>query len=247
MKPATLIDSICVRHHECDPTGHLKLHALLDYLQDAAAIHAQQMGFGMEDLQRTGLIWVLSRLKLTIEQMPRLGEKLTVETYPTGLEKLFATRQYCVRNSDRILVKGTSAWLILDRETYQILPPVRVLELEMPRNENAERFHPLPGKICAPERIDSRRSYLVGHADIDLNDHLNNAVYARYLTDLFENNPIFNEVQFNFLRAGQLGDQIACALTLASDGTFYCDGIAKDDTRFFQATGSVKPQVSCQR
>ena len=37
-----------IRHHECDSRGELKLHCLLDRLQDAAAEHAATLNVGMD-------------------------------------------------------------------------------------------------------------------------------------------------------------------------------------------------------
>ncbi len=233
-------ENIRVRHHQCDTAGKLKLHFLMDLFQDAAAEHADVLGFGMNDLKRTGMIWVLSRLKITVNRMPVLGEMLAVETYPTGMDRLFATRQYAIYSDSELLVKGTSAWLVLEKESYQIMPPEKVLALEMPRNDEAERFHPLPGKIRTGGITSPRRQYRISHADIDLNDHLNNAVYARYLQDLFDQCPDFETVQFNFLRSGMQGENIDCGLLLNDDGTFYSDGLDGDGKPFFQAAGKVR-------
>ncbi len=240
MKPEKLIDNIRIRHHECDPHGRLKLHCLMDYLQNAAAEHADMLGFGMDDLGQRNLIWVLSRLKLTIARMPRLGEKLTVETYPTGVEKIFALRQYCIRSESEILVGGTGAWLVLDRRSYRIMPPDRVMTPDMPLNESEERFHPLPGKLPPHGAAGQQQSFRAGWADTDLNDHLNNAVYARYLTDLFPSVPDFSTVQINFVKSAKPGDSVNCTLELLPDGRF--SGSGKDDSgkEYFQAAGEIR-------
>ena len=72
-----------VRHHECGATGRMKLQLLLDCLQDVAAEHAEKLGCGMEDLQESKRIWVLSRFKIRILRFPELKENLEVLTYPS--------------------------------------------------------------------------------------------------------------------------------------------------------------------
>ena len=71
-------DSGMVRHHECDAAGKLKLNAMLDYFQDAAARHADELHVGMNDIYNGGFIWVLSRLKIQVDIMPALGDKLEI-------------------------------------------------------------------------------------------------------------------------------------------------------------------------
>ena len=52
-----------IRHHECDSHGEIKLHCLMDRMQDAAAEHAAMLKVGMDELAGMKLIWVLSRLQ----------------------------------------------------------------------------------------------------------------------------------------------------------------------------------------
>ena len=63
-----------VRHHACGPDGTLKLHVLFDYLQDAAAQHADHLGVGIRFLAEHRMLWVLSRIRLRILRLPAIGE-----------------------------------------------------------------------------------------------------------------------------------------------------------------------------
>jgi acyl-CoA thioesterase FadM len=73
----------------------------------------------------------------------------------------------------------------------------------------------------------------VGAGDIDLNQHLNNAVYARFIEDVLEKlqpgaSQRLSELQINFQHAGQLNDVVGCSGTLEGNkftihgGSFFC-------------------------
>src|SRR5512140_2494985 len=83
-----------VRYHELDSHGNLKTVMLLNFLQDAAGLHATQLGVSVLDLRRQGLTWVLSRLHLCVDQYPRAGQVLTVRTWPSTRQGLFSCREF---------------------------------------------------------------------------------------------------------------------------------------------------------
>ena len=107
-------ENIRVRHREADRNGRLKLLSWFDFLQEAAANHAARLGVGLNALTERGRLWVLSRLKLEIRRSPRIGEELTVETYPSGVNRLFFTREFQVFDkSGEVIARASSAWLLL--------------------------------------------------------------------------------------------------------------------------------------
>ena len=204
-----------VRHHECGANGNMKLQLMMDCLQDIAAEHAELLGCGMEDLIESKRIWVLSRLRLRILRFPRLKEELELLTYPSGHDRLQAHREYRISCGGEELVQASSAWVMLDGTTFRPLPMDKVFAEPLPENkdkpryfEKFERFLPFEGE--------NQVEFSVGAADIDLNDHLNNAVYGRYIENVLNllqsgSQERISEVQINFQYSGQLGDVISCS------------------------------------
>ena len=235
-----------VAHHECGADGILKLNCILDCFQDIAACHADLLGIGMNDLQALHQLWVLSRLRLRFNRYPKLGEKLIVMTYPTGLNRLFATRQYqlLAENGDR-LVEGTSFWIVIDDAKFRPVKPFRMLGEFAERNLEKPRFFPELNKIAEPETApETKLEYRVLHSNIDLNRHLNNAFYAAYTVDTLGQltgqlcHP--KELQINFLIPGALNARILCGGFLSENHTFYVDGRnAENGQLCFQAEGSL--------
>ena len=177
---------------------------------------------------------VLSRLKLRILRSPALKEELELLTYPSGHDRLFANRQYCVSAGGEELVQGSSAWLMLDGSSYRPLPMAKVFDSPLPTNPERPRYFESFDKF-APQEGPELCSCIVGAADIDLNRHLNNAVYARYIENalsLLEPGAEHRiaELQINFQHAALAGDRIGVSGTLEdrrfllSGGKFFCAG-----------------------
>ena len=232
-----------IRHHECDARGEMKLHCLLDRMQDAAAEHAAKLNVGMEDLAEMQLIWVLSRLKIRLSKPLKLGALLNVLTYPSGVERIFAHRCYDLTvGGERYGVAG-SFWLPVNRVSGRPVNARKVLSPEIINAADVEKFFPEMDKLPDFSGADCG-SRSVGAGDVDLNGHLNNAVYARWITDILGEKTGsravgVREIQLNYLKAGQFGEEIL--LTAAADerGKFAVSGRKTDGTAVFQAAGEV--------
>lgn len=227
-----------VRHHECGANGNIKLQLLMDCLQDAAAEHAEKLGCGMEDLVDDKRIWVLSRLKIRILRFPKLKDELQLLTYPSGHDRLMAYRQYAVLCGNEEIVQGSSAWVMLDGTTYRPLAMEKVFSEPLPANEDRPRYFEKFDKFSAPAG-EAAASFQVGAGDIDLNCHLNNAVYGRYIEQVLDrvlpgaHQRIF-ELQINFQHAGQLNDVIGCTGCIEKNDFLIGGG------KYFAARGVLK-------
>ena len=64
-----------------DFTGHLTLGVLGNHLLNCAGFHATERGFGMARLNEENYTWVLSRLAIELDDMPRQYEDFSVQTW----------------------------------------------------------------------------------------------------------------------------------------------------------------------
>lgn len=233
-----------IRHHECDAAGAMKLHCLLDRMQDAAAEHAALLDVGMEDLAEMHLIWVLSRLRIRLLEPLKLGALLRVVTYPTGVERIFAHRCYEIILDGRRAGVAGSFWLPVNTVTRRPVNAKKVLPAEILDAAGLEKFFPEMEKLpdCGGAEWEVRR---VGAGDVDLNGHLNNAVYARWITDFLGDRlavkaPRVREIQLNYLNAGQFGETVILSGTTDGGGGFALSGRKEDGTEVFQASGAAE-------
>ncbi len=168
-----------VHTYETDFEGQAHVLSLVNYLQDAAGVHAAERQFSVTDLFKRGLTWVLSRYHVRVHAYPVMGDRLTIETWGSGRRGLFALRDFRMRNDGgTVLLTATSSWMVLDLRTHQ---PVRIDEFLPADYVHEERaldddFKSLPVVTSASRELPFR----VEMRDVDLNRHVNNAVYIRW-------------------------------------------------------------------
>ncbi len=231
-----------VRYGEANRHGTLKLRALADYLQEAAAHHADSLGVGLENLAGENMFWVLSCMGVEFERLPRLNEEIKLETWPRhGASPLFAMREFVLRDAgDEVLVRATSAWLLLDSAT---LRPRRVSMLPVVLPQNLERkflFERLnevadfAGTPCFRERIRESK--------IDVNRHLNNAEYFSWLEDCAAEAgcriAALKRIFINFVNEVKCGDQVDVSMRHDADKAILAvaGGRVSDGRKIFKST-----------
>ncbi|MGO8695307.1 MAG: acyl-[acyl-carrier-protein] thioesterase [Rectinemataceae bacterium] len=173
-----------IRGFDCGYGGPLRVLPLLNLIQEAAGAHADRLGWGVDDLMAQGRTWMLSRLDIRIEGLPRAGDRVEVATWPAGAERLFALRDFVIRSSDgRVLVGAVYAYLIVDLAARRPLRPERVFGPEFPKGPDP---HPIADfSFTVPEASSMELSFPLRACPrhMDNNGHVNNAHIADWLAD----------------------------------------------------------------
>jgi len=175
-----------VRFSAIDRSDRLTLSAVFQYFQEAAISHAENLNVGREDMARTGQVWILSRISVVVNRRPGYCETITVRSWPRGGEKLFAVRDYDIRDKDDIpVVAARSGWLIVDLEKRRPLRPQSVMG-NLPANEGLNALTSAPagleerGILNPPGGKTERRAL---YNDVDYNGHVNNVSYIKWIED----------------------------------------------------------------
>jgi acyl-ACP thioesterase len=175
-----------IRFGVIDRSDRLTLASVFNFFQEAAIGHAENLGVGRDSMAQTGQVWILSRMSVQIDRRPMYGETVTVRTWPRGPEKLFALRDYDIRDAQDIpAVRARSCWLVVDMEKRRPLRPQAALET-LPLNEGIDA---LPtGAIGLSERSNLLRKTerAAAYSDLDYNGHVNNVSYIQWIQDALD-------------------------------------------------------------
>lgn len=186
--------------YQCDRYGNVRPLILMNELQGVADTHAEVLGFGRTYLIEHNMAWVVTHYLVDIVEMPHEGEELSFITWPSVQDGLRATRDFEVRGCDgRLMVRATSQWILIDMTTRR---PLRLEEKlkdwgiipERAWNKNFEKF---------PD-FESEKTHVFKcrFDDIDVNQHINNAVYAVWATEsvgyVYRNQHILKRLEMNF-------------------------------------------------
>jgi acyl-ACP thioesterase len=222
-----------LRSYECDSNGTLRIVALMNIFQDVADTHAQILGVGMENCLAKGLAWVGSNYHIKIDRMPFWHEKITVTTWPSQEKKLGAVRDFCVTDEKgNILVTASSQWILID---FTRKRPVALRE-HMPEYQvvNERALNTDFPKIDPITREDIKRSFIVRYDDIDINKHVNNAIYPLWATESVNSDFRLKhqpaEIEISFKKESLYGETIDVVSQIDNNKSLHCMN-ATDDGR----------------
>ena len=243
------MNPVWIQHYDVntivlDHQKRISLMGILNFLQDTAWIHAEHLGWGYEDLVKTGTIWVLSRQKLVMTDWPVWEDKVTIQTWPRRSGSILALREFAILVGERKVGECTTSWIVLDWNTRKVQKLDRIMSGMVTRSEGVLDI--------AAERIAPRQDlpevarFEVRNSDLDVNGHVNNTRYAQWVTDTMTADELARyaivEYEVNFLAETGVGDTVAIE---RDDGTPAADGSL---TRQYQGrkTTEAKPAFAAR-
>jgi medium-chain acyl-[acyl-carrier-protein] hydrolase len=165
------------QHREATPV------TILNYLEDTAIAHSEQIGYGIERLLTDNRAWVLNRWQVEIDRYPTLGEKISIETWPSKFERFYATREYLIRNArEEIIARAVSLWIFINIEKRRPvrIPPELIAGYGLSNKfAIAEPFEELP----VLDDPGFSKEFYVRRSDIDTNNHVNNTKYLDWVLE----------------------------------------------------------------
>jgi len=233
-------EDIKVKVYETDLNGRLKLSSLFNYFQEAAGNHASDLNVGYFQLKEKNLFWVLSRIKIVIHQMPEWGEQLSIETWPKGIDKLFALRDFKFSDKDNTpIIYGTSCWLLIDSHNHR-LHKIEELGIYVPEeNKSKHGISELLDKLKVLDGNPVSFNHKVTLNDLDILQHVNNSRYIEWMTDCFSiediNRHSIKSIQVNYLEETKI-DEVIEINQFKKERIYYIEGFKKQDkSKVFQA------------
>lgn len=203
-------ETLRVRTYECGPERTVYPHDLMRQMQEAASNHADTLGWGFADLDAQDLFWVLSVIRVEITHWPRFGSEYILSTWPSGLNRLQATREFLGTDQHgQALFAASSIWMILNRKTDR---PQNLLQLEQPFP--IEKKRAISQKIRRNKPKDIAETVMkiqVPASALDINGHVNNTEYLRWAYDALcrqQVQPGFSSFQLSFHAEVFAGDEI---------------------------------------
>lgn len=235
--------SFKVRSYECGPNGCATLPTICNYLQEAASLNAEELGFSKSNFDAAGenISWVLTRMVVKMDRYPKWEENVTVVTFPRGGRKIVAWRDFEILAADGTrLGAATSEWMLIDLTSRRIqqlpafvfecldpnLSPVLGTEpftprLKFPSGAESLRDEPDPASVSSP------MSFRAQHAHIDMNGHVNNVHYVAWMLEPLGEQAPCSEMEIVFRSETLVGDEVRVA-TVESDGATYHRVFAAD-------------------
>ena len=219
-------ESISIKSYHTNKYGKASIASLFNILIEAAWAHAQVMDWGYDSLKSNNLFWVLSRIYFQVEKYPVWQDQITLTTWSAGTDGMYAYREYILENGKgEIILRASSAWLILDMESHKIFR-LSDFRTTFPKFID-DRACRNPIRIKPDLHPEKLYFYPVLFSEIDINQHFNSVKYVERVLDDFGIDFLDRfepaELEVNYLKEGQAGDQIAVTRNqLSSNESLNC-------------------------
>ncbi len=172
----------------CDFSKRLFMGHLGNHMLNAADFHSNDRGYGMNYLNPIHKTWVLSRLAIEMNEMPKSYDKFFVETWVESAMKFFTSRNFSVVGEDgHQYGYGKSIWAMIDTDTRQPTDILAIHDGLILKYVETEKECPIArsSRVKMGENAKLVRSINTYYNDVDVNGHINSVKYIEHVLDLF--------------------------------------------------------------
>lgn len=219
---------------QCTPNGYLKYTDLCNILQLTAGDHAEIGGISFTDMQEFDQAWVLSRMRLEIESLPRWKDIVTVKTWIISLENSRSIRALEMHVNGKKIVGCETFWAVFNTKLR------RPEALALP-HEHFEKFGLKFSTLARVKKVDLSHEMRVSNqrnvvlSDLDIVNHVNNVKYLEWCLDLIDPKLILKHriksIDMNFMKELILNDFVSIEEISANNQHIY--SISKENKACF--------------
>lgn len=206
-----------VKLSEIDKNNMATNKAILSYLEDTGGKHSNIVGYGILDIPKTNLTWVVLGWKLQVIRRPIYTEEISVRTWSRQSVRCYAYRDFEIYDENgNIIAIATSKWVMVDIRNGKIVRNNLEINEKYKPEENKFVFGDMDEfpKIQIPTDHLTETEYTVKRSDIDVNNHMHNLNYLdlanEVLPDEIYNNCEINNVKITYKKEIKLGEVVKC-------------------------------------
>jgi medium-chain acyl-[acyl-carrier-protein] hydrolase len=231
-----------IRSFDVDTSCTARLPVFCKYMQEAAYYHAEHFGLGHSQLSPLKMAWVLSRMRIEIERLPKWGDTVKLRTWPSGKDRLFYYRDFEITDGEgNLLMLASTAWFIIDFEKRERVLPDWWTTSNMPIGPKV--FSSKLGRLksCGCDVGDPME---VNSGDLDQNCHVSNIRYVEWILNSlsleFHQGNKIQSLEVNYLAEAVYGHSISICENRGDDTTMD-HGILAEGSDLFRARTVWKP------
>lgn len=204
-----------IPYYDTDKNGIVYPASLLTYMGETSSFHSDALGVGVDELRKNNYGWMLNRWRVKFYKYPKVKDKITVETWTSGFDKFYATREFVIYGTEKNIVgEATTLWIFLDIIKKR---PIRI-----PKEFNGI-YNIIDEKLLHDFfdfnfefETNTEVDFHVRKTDIDYNNHVNNVKYLNWMLEVIpeeiDNKYFLSEFDIQYKRETKLGDLIKSSI-----------------------------------
>lgn len=219
---------------QCTPNGLLKHTELCNLLQLTAGYHAELGGLSFTDMQQHDQAWVLSRMRVEIEELPKWRDVVTVKTWIYDLQGSRSIRALEMWLGDKKLAGSVTYWAVFNtklRKAEALALPHEHFEKYPDREATTESFKRI--NLLRETTVAAEKQVLL--SDLDIVFHANNVKYLEWCLDYTDHKPLLKQqlksFDMNYMRELMLNDTVHINTATEGNQTYF--SVTKDEKPSF--------------
>lgn len=203
----------------CDTISSTKVSntGFLGLMEDVGGLHSSEVGFGIYDIPKTNLTWLLLEWRLQVISRPQIEQWVYVKTWSRKIEKYYAYRDFEVHDENgKLLAIATSKWILINTEKRKVTKVDDYIN-ECYETEDDRVFgeDEKLDKLKEPENAENVLEYDIARRDIDLYNHMHNLYYLDLAyealpEDVYKKAHKFNNIRITYKKEVKYGAKIKC-------------------------------------
>lgn len=230
---------------DTDYTDQLQMHSLFSMMQEAASLNADVYGWGSEVLDPQDICWLLLRISVRMTRRPSWQEKITIETWSRGAERIYFLRDFLFFDeAGEKIGTGSSIWILANKATHKPVRPSAIMDYSkiladpaMAMAENPPKIEPIAEKSWMAANLVGGNT-IVKYADfseIDRNLHVNNTRYVAWCMDAAHNRSLDQGdilgIDINYNSEIHFGEKVVLFFREDDEQHLHVDGYVADGDR----------------
>lgn len=173
-----------LRHYEMNKYGEASPAIVLALLEEAAAEHCHSINYGLYDLLKQNIGWVLVSGVMKMNRYPKYKEKIVIKTWMSGYTSVKGFRENIICDEQgRIIGRSRGLWMFFDinrRRPARIFDDIKVKWCFYPETAMKHNLDNVMDTVNSAAYVNEIR---VKQSEVDIYQHANNLRYLLWLLD----------------------------------------------------------------
>ncbi|MFO7978828.1 MAG: thioesterase [Bacteroidales bacterium] len=233
-----------LRHFEMNKFGEASPSIMLALLEEAAAEHCYAINYGLHDLKRHDIGWVLVSGALHMERYPRYKEKIKIRTWLSSYSTVRGFRENLIFDAaGNIIGKAKGLWMFFDIRRRRPVPIYQEIIDQWSFDSSESIQHNISRKMDPLREAHDPRVFTVRQSDIDMYLHVNNVKYLQWLLDSIPDEVMEHScmqfIEGRFLSEIQYGDKVVMLSERNTAENTFLHSVMIEDTGRICATAKT--------
>ena len=182
-------DTYGVRAADCDRFNDASLTFFFSAIQEMGGAHAHMKGLSIEQMQKSrGWTWIVTRSHVDFHRIPHWFDDVDMVSWPQKGYHLNCPRVVEGYVDNELYFEAMTHWVLMDITKMRPVRPKEIEDILPPPDESTHFKDPALKKLPRWEDFEAVEIWPTytphpHYYDIDINKHVNNIIYTRWLAE----------------------------------------------------------------